>query len=170
MTNGQAKLTYPLSRPLLEKLLAWLEDSLGGELLAAALFGSVARGQGTAQSDLDLLVVHRGPAPGMVDLFADLLRRLRQSEEYKALQAQGFLPDPYPVFFTREALAGHPWLLLDILDHGIILFDSDGVLAVELERLRKRLRDLGARKVELADGTWYWDLKPDWKPGDVIEI
>jgi len=29
---------------------------------------------------------------------------------------------------------------------------------------------LGSRKVILGNGSWYWDLKPDWKPGEVIEL
>lgn len=71
---------------------------------------------------------------------------------------------------TSDRIKTHPWLLLDVLDHGIILFDREGVLQNELERLKERLRSLGARKVALADGSWYWDLKPDWKPGEVVEL
>ena len=46
--------------------------------------------------------------------------------------------------------------------HGIILFDPRHVLARKLASLR--LRELGSRRVELADGSWYWDLKPDMRP------
>ena len=34
----------------------------------------------------------------------------------------------------------------------------------------ERLLELGAKKVSLPDGSYYWDLKPDWKPREVIEI
>jgi predicted nucleotidyltransferase len=163
-------LTYERCRDLLERFRVLLEEALGAELVALALFGSVARGEGGPTSDLDLLVVHRGHPEAMLDGFARVLQRLRGSAEYLRLQAEGFLADPAPVFFTADQLATRPWLLLDILDHGIVLFDHDGTLQAELDRMRGRLRALGARKVVLPDGTWYWDLKPDWKPGEVIEL
>ena len=59
--------------------------------------------------------------------------------------------------------------MLDILFEGIILYDT-GILRNRLEILRKRLDELGAKRITLADGTWYWDLKPDWKPGEVITL
>ena len=36
--------------------------------------------------------------------------------------------------------------------------------------LRKRLDELKARRIYLKNGTWLWDLKPDIKPGEVVEI
>ena len=168
--SDTGKLTFERCRSLLERLLTLLEEGLGGDLLAAALFGSVARGEGGRTSDLDLLIIHRGRPEAMLDHFVQALRELRQSPEYQNIQAEGFLPDPHPVIFSREQLTGHPWLLLDILDHGIILFDREGLLHKELQQLRGRLEALGTRKVVLPDGSWYWDLKPDWKPGEVIEL
>ena len=50
-----------------------------------------------------------------------------------------------------------------------ILFDRDVFFGVVLERLRKRLKELGARRIWRGN-VWYWDLKPDYKPGDVIEL
>jgi predicted nucleotidyltransferase len=29
---------------------------------------------------------------------------------------------------------------------------------------------LGSRKVSLPDGSWYRELKPEWKPGELIEV
>jgi len=166
----EGKLTFERCRALLERFLSRLEEEAGGRLLAVALFGSVARGEAGKTSDLDLLIIHRGQPGAMLDDFLRILRELRQSPEYRSLQDRGFLPDPYPVFFTREQLAGHPWLLLEVLDHGHILLDREGLLGEELGRLRKRMEILGTRKVVLPDGSWYWDLKPDWKPGEVIEL
>ena len=60
-------------------------------------------------------------------------------------------------------------ILLDILDHGIVLYDA-GPLGDRMRRLRKRMDELGTRKVTHADGSWHWDLKPDWAPGEVVEL
>ena len=86
------------------------------------------------------------------------------------LQAHDIPTEPYAVFRTETELADTPWLLLDICDHGIILFDPRTVLSHKLASLRLRLRELGSRRVELADGSSYWDLKPDMRPGEVITL
>jgi len=39
-----------------------------------------------------------------------------------------------------------------------------------LERLRRRLRELGARRVVVPGKGWYWILKPDAEFGEVIRI
>jgi hypothetical protein len=60
-------------------------------------------------------------------------------------------------------------LLLDMTEDARILFDRGGFLAGELAALRARLDELGARRV-WRGSAWYWDLKPDFRPGDVIEL
>jgi hypothetical protein len=52
----------------------------------------------------------------------------------------------------------------------VILHDPESVLARELEAVRGRMAELGSRRVEMPDGTWYWDLKPDWRPGEVVDL
>ena len=86
------------------------------------------------------------------------------------LRARGVPTNPMPVFRTEAALVDTPWLLLDISHHGIILFDPCQVLHAKLAALRRRLAELGSRRIELADGSWYWDLKPDLRPGEMIEL
>ena len=75
-------------------------------------------------------------------------------------------PSRTPCFVPRRHLADTPWLLLDVCDHGIILFDPREFLARKLASLR----ELGSRRMELADGSWHWDLKPDRRPGEVIAL
>ena len=50
-----------------------------------------------------------------------------------------------------------------------ILVDRGGFFAAALEDLRTRLRRLGARRV-WRGAEWYWDLKPDYRPGEIFEI
>ena len=49
---------YPDLKPLLDVYLAEVRDRLGTDVSAVALYGSVARGQARAASDIDLFVVH----------------------------------------------------------------------------------------------------------------
>jgi predicted nucleotidyltransferase len=163
-------LGYKECKTLLKRLVALLRGAIGDELLSVALFGSVARGKAGKESDIDLLVIYEGDRRRVEKVFQETVFALREDEGYKELQAKGYRPDAFPVFMNTGKLRRHPWLLLDVADHGIILLDKGRVLKKELRKIKKRLRELGSKKVVLKDGTWYWDLKPDWKPGEVIEL
>jgi hypothetical protein len=56
-----------------------------------------------------------------------------------------------------------------MLEDGRVLIDSSGVWKRYLEDFRQRLERLGARKIYEGD-SWYWDLNPDYKRGEVFEI
>lgn len=168
MKTGIGYATY---KKLLDQLLQGVKDAFGeGIILSFALFGSVARGQARPDSDIDLLIVHKPVDFMPVWKFAtDVLSGFHESEEYRKLQTEEMSPDPCPIFMTEKDLYEQPLILLDIVDHGIIIYDN-GVLKTRFESFRKRLAELGSKKVVLEDGSWYWDLKPDWKPGEVIEL
>ncbi len=151
---------------LLEELQAGFGEDV---ILSFAVFGSVARGEARPDSDIDILIVHKEVDYNPTGRFVDILYQLKRGDEYKRLKERGLNPDPYPVFMTEKRLWQNPHILLDLLDEGIILYDT-GLLRERLEALRRRLSELGSRKVFLEDGRWYWDLKPDWKPGEVIEL
>jgi uncharacterized protein len=162
----------PLSREwsaLAARVVAEYRAAIGDDLVAIALFGSVARGQARPDSDLDLYVVTRRSILGDARLHA-MWGRIDASREYQALVAVGYRPTPSSVPHTVDDLARHPWILLDIAHHGIVLYDPESVLARELDAVRRRIAELGSRRIELPDGSWYWDLKPDWHPGEVVDL
>jgi len=161
---------YAKYKKLLDQLLQSIRDAFGEDIiLSFALFGSVARGEARPDSDIDLLIVHKPVDFRPVGRFVDVLFDLHESNEYRRLEAEGFSPDPYAIFMTEEEMYERPLILLDIMDHGIIIYDN-GVLRMRFDSLRKRLAELGTKKVVLENGSWYWVLKPDWKPGEVIEL
>jgi len=161
---------YDSYKVLLRNIVEFLKFYFRKDFLSCALFGSVARNEALLESDIDLLIVHRSCSYRPMDKFLTLLGDLEEDKEYKRLKKQGYFPDPYPVFLDEKELEKNPLILLDVLDHGIILHDDDGILDKRLFSLKKRLQELGAKKVSLPDGSYYWDLKPDWKPREVIEI
>jgi hypothetical protein len=115
-------------------------------------------------------VVTRKEVANSVGQGQSLAGRIRNTPEYQTLLREGFRPDPMPIFHTGAKLATHPWILLDIADHGVILYDPEGTLARELEAVRNRLRELGSQRIQRPDGSWYWDLKPDWHPGEIVAL
>jgi hypothetical protein len=50
-----------------------------------------------------------------------------------------------------------------------ILYDRDGFLERAFADLESRLARLGSRRIWRGTA-WYWDLKPDYTPGEVFEI
>lgn len=161
---------YEIYENYLQSFCNRLKTSFGSEeILAVALFGSVARGQARSDSDIDLLVVHKEVNFNPAHRSVDIALALREESEYKRLMGQGLDPQPSCIFMTEGELWDRPHILLDILVEGILLHDV-GVLESRLKALRERLNALGSKRVALPDGTWYWDLKPDWKPGEIIEL
>lgn len=89
---------------VLEAVKQRLEALYGERLVEVILFGSVARGEDTPESDVDVLVVLRGPvdryaeSEPLADLMADMMAR------YGAFVT--------PVVFSKEAFRTADWPLL----------------------------------------------------------
>ena len=164
------KIGYEVYESYLQSFCSRLKASFGSErILSVALFGSVARRQARSDSDIDLLVVHKEVDFNPAYRSVDIVFALKEEDECKRLVGQGLNPQPACIFMTKSELWDRPHILLDILIEGILLYDV-GVLESRLRALKERLNALGSKRVALPDGTWYWDLKPDWKPGEIIEL
>jgi hypothetical protein len=74
-----------------------------------------------------------------------------------------------PVFKTPAELTQGSLLLLDMTEDAVILYDPQAFLKQTLARFAARLRSLGARRIWRGNA-WFWDLKPSFQPGDVIEL
>lgn len=151
-------------------LLAECQRFYGKRLVSLVIYGSVARGTFSLDSDLDLLVVADPLPKGRIP-------RVREFEQVEAAlrpdfarcKSAGWHIRLSPIFKApAEVEAGSP-LFLDMVEDARILFDRDGLFAARLDRLRERLYQLGSRRIWKGN-IWHWDLKPDWKPGDVIEL
>lgn len=156
--------------PLITRYKAELIKRLGGDILGLALFGSVARNKASAQSDIDLLTLIKSRYEGMHEVAINLSVDSRQWQENRDLEREGIRTRIYNIYKTASELAENPLILLDITDHGEILYDSGDSMRKLLDRFRIKLKELGSRKIVFGDGKWAWDLKPDWVPGEIVEI
>jgi hypothetical protein len=158
-------------KELERRLLAEIRSFYGERLVSVILFGSVAREAQSFDSDLDLLVIAEGLPQGRMKRIREFgsvenkvepfLKTLQQKEGINTY-ISAIIKSP------EEAEKGSP-LFLDMVEDAKMLFDRDGFFAAVLERLRKRLKELGSKRIWQGNA-WYWDLKPDYKPGDVIEL
>lgn len=142
----------------------------GGRLVSIAVFGSMGRGTPRADSDLDVLIVADGLPRG----------RMARIQEFDAIEAAleprlaegraaGFHTECSPVFKTPDEVGAGSPLFLDMVEDARILYDRGGFFGAALDRLRHRLAALGAKRVWRGNA-WYWDLKPDYRPGEVFDL
>jgi predicted nucleotidyltransferase len=149
---------------------ALVRRTLGDRLVSVVLFGSVARGDPSPSSDIDLLIVAQGLPSGQ---FAR--KRLLAAADadfeaaLEAAERDGISTRLARIVRTPVEAARVIPLYLDMTEDGILLYDRDGFFAAVLDRVRSSLQRLGSRRVRLGK-SWYWDLKPDFRPGDTIEI
>ena len=155
---------------LLKETLNESQRYYGDRLVTLAVYGSVGRGTMRFDSDIDLLIVVRGLPNGRwsrareFDAVEEALEPAFQDARHQGVDTtlSAVLKTP------EEAEAGSP-LFLDMTEDARLLYDSDNFFAGRLERLRERLRKLGSKRIWRGN-MWYWDLKPDFKPGEVIEL
>jgi len=162
----------------LQEFLQTLVESLSEEikilysdrLVSLAVFGSVGRGTATAESDIDLLIIATDLPSGRikrVSEFASVESKLQHDLE--ELKRRGIYPCFSSVIKTpEEVLSGSP-LFFDMIFDSLILYDKERFFETFLAHLKERLDQLGAKRIVQGD-RWYWDLKPDYRTGQVFEI
>ena len=157
----------------LQTLARALLERLGDALLAIVLYGSVARGTASTASDIDLLIVQRQPPSSYYERLAPVLaveRALRDCEALHTLVREGFCPYVSFLLLSTEEARENRYIFLDMVEEAIVLYEQDGFFTKRLAELRHRLQELGAKRLVLPDGSWYWDLKPDLVVGEVFEL
>lgn len=157
-----------------QKLIQLLSEKIktyyGDNLISVVLFGSQARGTPRPDSDIDLLIVLSRAPKGRLKRTEDFTELEETLEPYlQDLRRKGIYTYINPVIKTKEEILKGSPLLLDIVEDGKILYDKENFMKEVLTTLRDKLQKLGAKRV-WHGSSWYWILKPDLKPGEVIEL
>lgn len=151
-------------------LAAACRTHFGSRLVGVLVYGSVGRRTMRMDSDLDVLVV-------VDDLPSSLSQRLRlfdpveEALEPALAEARRSGVETWisPVLKKPEELEKGFLLMLDMTEDGRILVDRNGFVERALESFRQRLVRAGAKRIR--QGAWsYWDLKPDFQPGDRVVL
>lgn len=155
---------------LLEALRVACQNHYCKRLVSLVVFGSVGRRTMRPDSDIDLLVVADPLPMGRMRRVGDFAPVERVLDPLlKAKQTVGVTTRLSPLFKTPgEIVTGSP-IFLDMTQDARILYDKDDFFRLQMLDLEARLKRLGARRVFQGE-SWWWDLKPDFKPGDVVTI
>ncbi len=155
---------------LVRDLAAELKKHYGARLVSAVVFGSVGRGSPRPDSDVDVLVVAEPLPDGRMPRVRDFVAvKHAVAARLASLAEEGIHTTLAPIFKTPAEVRRGSLLFLDMIDDGRVLFDRSGFWRDFIQDFQERLRRLGARKIITGD-RWYWDLKPDYKVGEIFEI
>jgi predicted nucleotidyltransferase len=145
----------------LQRYLELLVDRFGDDLVTLGAFGSQITGRATPESDLDLLLVIRG-------LPRSRMARRRLLSPVAHAVSEEFADTISTIFLTPEEAKRVKPFYLGFLDGHRLLVDRDGFFRAVLDRLERRLIELGSRRLVDEHGEPYWDLKPDYKLGEDV--
>ncbi|MDI6890883.1 MAG: nucleotidyltransferase domain-containing protein [Thermodesulfovibrionales bacterium] len=161
---------YSEYKELLHTFVHLVQEKLGDQIISIVLYGSVARGTARPSSDVDLLLIVRETYTEYwkrLQPLLPILRHLRKESCWKKLEDKGLSPFLSLLVFSLEEAKENRYLYLDMVDEAYILVDREDFFQRKLGEIRQRLQELGAKKVR-RNGDWYWDLKPDLKPEEVV--
>lgn len=157
---------YKDHKETLNRFEQLLIEKFGDNLISIILYGSVAKGTAKEESDLDLLIILKEAPTSYYERLEpviDIEIKLRKSISRTA-------PIFSSIILSKEEAMENRNIFLDMIDDSIILFDKNNFFKNRLKELKNRLIQLGSRKVTLKDNTWYWQLKPDMKAGEILEL
>lgn len=134
------------------QVVSALKAGLGDRLVAVILFGSRARGEASAASDWDLLVIATG-LPGRSFERHIVLKRMLPAAYRGAISLLAKTPDEFEAHL--------PSLYLDIALDGQVLHDSHNYAADRLAVLRRLITKAGLyRERTPAGDVWRWRSEP----------
>jgi predicted nucleotidyltransferase len=146
-------------------------DFYGERLISIAIFGSVAKDRFRPDSDIDILIVAKDLPKGRIRRVTEFVENIenRLAEDIKMMAKSSIYPYLSPVIKSMEEVRQGSPLFLDMTEDVKILYDRDNFFQNYIADLKTRLNKLGSKKVFFKGG-YYWLLKPDYKPGDIIEL
>ncbi|MCS7364688.1 MAG: nucleotidyltransferase domain-containing protein [archaeon GB-1867-035] len=140
-------------------------------LASLVLFGSVARGDASKNSDLDLLVISDDFEGSLGRRVEFLVRRVkpRLSGELSLLRRYGY--NTFLSFYPLKCIEAKrfPIILLDVIWDGKIVYDKDGFFEKLALEFKSKLMKFGAKRVMMKGG-WYWILKDQYEPLEVLPL
>jgi predicted nucleotidyltransferase len=155
----------------IERLVEMLKEKIGEDLVSVVLYGSYARGEIEFESDVDILIIAKGLPFSSLERQAFFTKILSEVEAplRQNLSRIGWYPYTSAILKTPEEADRISRIYFDMIEDAKIHYDKGDFFKGVLKKVKKKLEELGAKKIQVGK-MWYWDLKPDYKPGEIFEI
>ena len=171
------KLRQDWLRIPLKSMVKIFFKEFGSELISIALYGSCVKETfKMGESDVDMVYIVEDSVRGLWSKELAVFKSFNSAYEYLAFdkwfRMKGFYGYPEITLTSLKrshALSFQP-IYLDMLFYRAILYDKDQFLKDLMMRLQCKLKALGSKKVTYSNGSWYWILKPNLKPGESLDI
>jgi len=150
-------------------ILKQLKEEFKNQLLAAGIFGSVARNEAHLDSDIDLLLIFETLPDSIGERIKLLLKTetaLEVQQEFHFLNERGIFPH-FSYHALKEAEFEITPLLIDASFDLKILYDT-GILDRFMFEISKKVRELDIKRISLSKDQYYLDLKIPF--GKVISL
>ncbi|MBB5253552.1 nucleotidyltransferase domain-containing protein [Sulfurisphaera ohwakuensis] len=155
---------------LLNNIVRIMREEFKDDLISIVLYGSVARGDNRNDSDVDLLIVMNNlPKDSMLKRIRLFETRVEDKLNLDEYWNKGYYISLSPILKTPDEAEKISPLYLDMVYDAVILYDKDQFFTRILEKLKEKLRELGAERIIMGK-KWYWILKKDSKFGETVEL
>ncbi len=160
-------------RDYLYNFINTVKENFQEKLLSVVLFGSIARGKWTKDSDIDLFLVFSNESSQNMQLLVHKLAKIKV-EFYKAYTIKSkwgkklYNPIQMLPFLMRD-LKESKTIFYDVAMDGLILLDKKKVGSNFLEAIKLKMKNLGLTRIFDINGNFYWQHKKI-KFGEIIEI
>ncbi|NIQ07623.1 MAG: nucleotidyltransferase domain-containing protein [Candidatus Korarchaeota archaeon] len=154
--------------PLLIKTCRNLWWEYKEDFLSFVLYGSVARGDASTTSDVDILLVMREGKEKSVGRRLDALygavREIESERDF--LRHHDILTDVsfYPL--TKKEAARLLPLYLDISHEGILLYDPQDFFHQLMVTVKYLMQSYGVERKEIGE-QWFWELGPNFEIAEI---
>ncbi len=167
------RIPHAIFAPVVRKYCELLYDSYHARLEGVILFGSVAKGTWTTDSDIDLLVLVQGwegkKVWERVSELSEVKAALAVTPEFSAAVKEGFWSVVQHIPFSLEELRSFRPIYLDIAFDGLLLFDRVGLMERFVDSVKTRAKRLGTKRITLPDGGSYWVMN-ETEAGEVVAL
>jgi len=144
----------------LKSILSDLLEHFGNRLVSVVVFGSIARGNHTNESDIDVLVIVRHWKKRVMARVEELTAATEETGRlliHLWVSEGAYSPIQWYPLDAEEAGALKP-LYLDMTIDAVVVYDRNRFFTAVLERLRLLLHETGAARVALPDGSHVWEM------------
>jgi len=159
-------------RNYLNSYVSLLKENFNDNLLSVILYGSVARGKWTYESDIDLLLIFSDETVNLSGFNKTLTNITVTFEKTLQLKDRNNKTiycslQEYPIFLND--LDNFRTLFYDIAMDGIILYDRANVGFDFIERIKERILNKNIKRIFISDKDFYWK-RNNVEFGELIEL